>query len=199
MQWEFKTFAAKAQQPGREEQTQFGILRFAPKPPLPKRDSYLAVSDIQDPDGLITCMTEYWLKVAEVFPRYYAGKRGGDPLADQAPPEMIALDNGWDRIVCLIDVANGKFTTNLWKGSQHPRHLDRVWVIAQFSMIERALEDDDWLSIMSSALADAAEREPARTALLELQRWRSFELWVMAEHEEETLRPLRDAARERAG
>ena len=199
MEWEFKTFGATAGQPGREQQSPTGVLRFPPKPALPRRDSYFATIDASDWDGVTQALVEYWLKVAEVFPRYYAGRDLVDPLAGK-PRDTLALDNGWNRIVCLLDVVQGQFTTNLWKDIQRPPHLDRVWVIARFPMIESAFRrsSEDLAAVaamidgMHAALADAARREPARSALAGLRRWREFDLWTMETDDEGTLRPLFD-------
>ena len=203
MNWEYKRFAARAGDPPGERRTSPEGFQFAPKPPLPWRDSYFAVSDVSGWDGVADAMVQFWLKVAEVFPRYYAGNSTPDPMAAE-PPLTVAPDAGWNRIVCLLDPVYGKVTTNLWKGDAQPKHMDRVWVIIKFAMIETAYTNDSSKRAVSvlmnhwrKVVAEAAKKEPAASALKTLRAWRSIDLWsvtwIMNLAETDTLKPLSKA------
>lgn len=176
LDWQLRSFKAMPGMPGEERSFEGRVMRFPPKPAQPRRDSYFAIAETADWDAVAESLTAYWLKVCEVLPKYYAGKNTPDPLAGE-PPETVAVDNGWNRIVCILDVINGKITTNLWKGATSPRHCDRVWVIMRVPMIERLFnarpegkmgpEAEELERQMHKALANAAASEPARVALRE--------------------------------
>jgi hypothetical protein len=169
-------------------------MRIPAIPPQPQRDSFFARSRARDWDEVARFLVEYWQKVAEVLPQYYRGRTGPDPLANE-PPLTVPPDAGWNRLVFIVDAVYGKFTTHLWTNDEKPRHLDRVWVIVKFPMIEKLTVGPDvkWDSLtakMISALAGAAEHPAARDAVVALRAWRDVSFWVMEAEDPATLRSL---------
>src|SRR4051794_24852850 len=102
MEWQFSRFGAKV--PGVNTTS----VRFPPPPRAPvfQRDSFLAVHT-DDVNELSDGLQEYWTKISEILPAYYAGDRAPDPRADEVG-RVVAPDNGWNRVVFTLDVANGK-------------------------------------------------------------------------------------------
>lgn len=182
MNWEHHRFGAKPGQPGREVTTADGIFRIPPIAPVPRRESYFAASEAKNWYELSTEYVEFWKKVAEVLPLYYRVAGAQAENVEPVPP-----DNGWDRIVCLLDIGNGKLSTNLWKGTKAPEHCDRVWIILKSQWIidltqsrDRTTEMDSVYENMHLALAGALRNSMAKVAMDELQRWRPFTLWTAA-------------------
>lgn len=166
-----------------------------------RRTSFHTEFDAKDWDGVVSCLVEYWTKIAEVLPQFYAGRESPDPLADQ-PVAESGIDNGWKRIVLLCDPVYGKFTTHLWRDGERPKQCDRVWIICRFPFIDETFdaaferdENDTTVGEMLSqrmreSLIEAAKDEQARAAIESLQRWRDFEWWTMEYENPSTLQPL---------
>jgi hypothetical protein len=197
IEWQHRVSRPHPGLPASELVSPLGTIHVPAAGPRPQRESYFATVPTEDWDSVTEALVHFWLKLAEVLPRFYKGDATPDPLLSKP---SVAQDNQWDRIVCLIDIIYGKITTDFWRGSERPPGWERFWIIIKFPMIDallRNLSDDQFerdvevaLNRLRTALIESANRSPVAGAVQGLMQWRKCTIWAMEEDEPKTLHQI---------
>lgn len=193
--WEFSAGKLKPGLPPEELKLPSGIVHYRGASPKPKRDRFMARVATYDWDSIVDALVVFWQKLASTLPDYYKGDPNSvDPLEFDIGNRPA--DGNWNRIVCLIDIVYGKITTTLWKDTA-PIELERVYVLMILPMIDdlcRSFSDESFEreskavnARLREALIATSKREPARSAITSLLKWRKCSLWMMDEESPETL------------